>query len=394
MPDGQGQVSNFSLEFGRPHRSTARTFFGVVRQFLRRRDPDFHGRWQRSARVLRGELDGGGYGTYRIDGNARGSERHAWLQCGFFAILYRRLSRPRPCRARERQRESRPSLRRRPQAHAAAEHRRVAERRRSARPDARAVRHRSAAAATGRRWHSIRARPCIRPRAARSTNRRSTPTRPSARSAITASAMCSNSSRFPCPTQARPTSPGGVIDLDGDFGGSDVRWTYHGALGGRPFEFTAGVSYDSQNQHRLGYNNYVGSDARRARRIAPRRTRRRIRLRPVHAGQLGFRRALVLNVGRAPQPGAFHVRPTTTSPRPTATTAAAPRIRRRRRSPVCCSGASDRWHLYASYGNGFRNADVQRTGLSARRHRRHQFQPGPGAQQQWRDRIEVADRQR
>lgn len=65
---------------------------------------------------------------------------------------------------------------------------------------------------------------------------------------------------IPVSTQLKPTSPGGVIDLDGNYGGTDLRWSYHGALGGRPFELTAGTSYDEQSQHRLGFNNFVGSE--------------------------------------------------------------------------------------------------------------------------------------
>jgi len=63
---------------------------------------------------------------------------------------------------------------------------------------------------------------------------------------------------IPISTELKPTSPGGVIDLDGNYGGGDARWTYRGALGGRPVDLTAGISYDLQNQHRLGYNNYIG----------------------------------------------------------------------------------------------------------------------------------------
>jgi iron complex outermembrane receptor protein len=64
---------------------------------------------------------------------------------------------------------------------------------------------------------------------------------------------------IPLATQARPTSPGGVVDLDGNFGGTDARWTSHASLAGRPFELTAGVDYDRQDQHRRGFNNYIGA---------------------------------------------------------------------------------------------------------------------------------------
>ena len=64
---------------------------------------------------------------------------------------------------------------------------------------------------------------------------------------------------IPISTQVRPTSPGGVIDLDGNYGGTDLRWSYRDVLAGRPFELTAGVTFDQQRQHRLGYNNFVGT---------------------------------------------------------------------------------------------------------------------------------------
>jgi iron complex outermembrane receptor protein len=63
----------------------------------------------------------------------------------------------------------------------------------------------------------------------------------------------------PPSAQARPTSGGGVIDLHGTYGGGDARWTWRGGAIDRPVEVTAGIDYDVQNQHRYGYNNYVGS---------------------------------------------------------------------------------------------------------------------------------------
>ncbi|WP_347260363.1 TonB-dependent receptor [Rudaea sp.] len=64
---------------------------------------------------------------------------------------------------------------------------------------------------------------------------------------------------IPVATQKATTSPGGVIDLDGDYGGGDLRWSYKSTIADRPFDLSVGVSYDRQNQHRLGYNNYLGS---------------------------------------------------------------------------------------------------------------------------------------
>ncbi|MBB3227914.1 iron complex outermembrane receptor protein [Luteibacter sp. Sphag1AF] len=51
---------------------------------------------------------------------------------------------------------------------------------------------------------------------------------------------------------------GGVVDLGNEYGGGDVRWIYHDTLAGRPFELAVGTTYDNQNQHRQGYNNFVG----------------------------------------------------------------------------------------------------------------------------------------
>jgi len=64
---------------------------------------------------------------------------------------------------------------------------------------------------------------------------------------------------IPIAAQSPPTSSGGVVDLDRDFGGSDVRWSWRTELAGRPFTWVAGVSYDRQNELRRGYDNYVGS---------------------------------------------------------------------------------------------------------------------------------------
>ena len=64
---------------------------------------------------------------------------------------------------------------------------------------------------------------------------------------------------IPIGAQASPTSSGGVVDLDRNFGGSDVRWSWRTELAGRPFTWVAGVSYDSQNELRRGYDDYLGS---------------------------------------------------------------------------------------------------------------------------------------
>lgn len=64
---------------------------------------------------------------------------------------------------------------------------------------------------------------------------------------------------IPAGAQKAPTSSGGVIDLDRQFGGSDARWTWKGPLLGRPLSWVVGVSYDTQNELRRGYDNFAGS---------------------------------------------------------------------------------------------------------------------------------------
>jgi iron complex outermembrane receptor protein len=51
-----------------------------------------------------------------------------------------------------------------------------------------------------------------------------------------------------------------VIDLDGDYEGADLRWSFEGELAGRPVELTAGTNLDRQNQLRRGFENFVGSE--------------------------------------------------------------------------------------------------------------------------------------
>ena len=58
---------------------------------------------------------------------------------------------------------------------------------------------------------------------------------------------------IPAGAQVNPLQAGGVIDLDGDYSGGDARWTINtGAL-----ELTAGLSADSQQQQRRGYENFI-----------------------------------------------------------------------------------------------------------------------------------------
>ncbi len=60
--------------------------------------------------------------------------------------------------------------------------------------------------------------------------------------------------------QANPLHAGGVIDLDGGYGGLDLRWAWQGDWLGRPLEAVIGANADQQAQDRRGYENFIGSD--------------------------------------------------------------------------------------------------------------------------------------
>jgi iron complex outermembrane recepter protein len=64
---------------------------------------------------------------------------------------------------------------------------------------------------------------------------------------------------IPQATQTSATHSGGVVDLDSDYRGGDLRWSWEGSLGGRALEFTLGGNFDVQQQLRRGYNNFVGT---------------------------------------------------------------------------------------------------------------------------------------
>lgn len=63
----------------------------------------------------------------------------------------------------------------------------------------------------------------------------------------------------PVAAQADPLNSGGVIDLASDYAGADVRWNWHGQLASRPLRVTVGVARDHQDQHRRGYENFLGA---------------------------------------------------------------------------------------------------------------------------------------
>lgn len=58
-----------------------------------------------------------------------------------------------------------------------------------------------------------------------------------------------------------PLHNGGAIDLDRDYGGVDARWRWDGDLAARPLSLTAGVQYEVADERRLGFENFIGERA-------------------------------------------------------------------------------------------------------------------------------------
>lgn len=63
---------------------------------------------------------------------------------------------------------------------------------------------------------------------------------------------------IPVASQTAPTSSGGVVDLERNYGGTDTRWSWQSELAGRPFSWVVGLSYDRQNELRRGYDDFAG----------------------------------------------------------------------------------------------------------------------------------------
>jgi iron complex outermembrane receptor protein len=63
---------------------------------------------------------------------------------------------------------------------------------------------------------------------------------------------------IPPAAQGNPLQSGGVIDLDTDYGGTELQLAGSSLLAGRSLEWTFGASWDGLEQHRRGYENFVG----------------------------------------------------------------------------------------------------------------------------------------
>ena len=64
---------------------------------------------------------------------------------------------------------------------------------------------------------------------------------------------------IPKATQAAPLNPGGVIAIDRNYEGTDLRWTTKTQAGDAPLTLVGGIAFDVLAEHRQGYQNFIGT---------------------------------------------------------------------------------------------------------------------------------------
>ena len=64
---------------------------------------------------------------------------------------------------------------------------------------------------------------------------------------------------IPTGPQNNPLHPGGMISLDRNYTGADLRWTLKAPSGERPLTLVAGLAYDLLKEDRKGYQNFIGN---------------------------------------------------------------------------------------------------------------------------------------
>lgn len=64
---------------------------------------------------------------------------------------------------------------------------------------------------------------------------------------------------IPTDPQNGALNSGGVVDLNSDYAGADLRWSWEGLMDGLPLTVVAGMTYDELSQKRRGYQNFTGS---------------------------------------------------------------------------------------------------------------------------------------
>jgi len=62
---------------------------------------------------------------------------------------------------------------------------------------------------------------------------------------------------LPIAAQNNPLNSGGVSHPENDYSGADLRWSWQGELAGRPLEAAFGLNADRLRQHRLGFENHL-----------------------------------------------------------------------------------------------------------------------------------------
>ena len=65
---------------------------------------------------------------------------------------------------------------------------------------------------------------------------------------------------IPVATQLNALHPGGVIGLERQYGGADLRWTSNTTLAQAPLEVVAGLSYDRMQELRQGWQNFESGE--------------------------------------------------------------------------------------------------------------------------------------
>ncbi|HVU81606.1 MAG TPA: TonB-dependent receptor [Rhodanobacteraceae bacterium] len=161
----------------------------------------------------------------------------------------------------------------------------------------------------------------------------------------------------PVAAQKNPLNSGGVVDLATVYKGTDLRWTWQGDLAGHPLDFATGVAYDDEAQHRNGYENFVGNTPSEVR-LGVIGALRRDEQDNVYnvdeyaQGTWHFADRWTLTLGARHSVVRFNSADfyvTNSNPDDSG------RVAYGATSPVAglLFRASDSWHLYASYGNGF-----------------------------------------
>ncbi len=72
--------------------------------------------------------------------------------------------------------------------------------------------------------------------------------------------VCTQVALPQCPPAPAPVRhSGGVVDLARDYAGLDMRWTHKNRLFGGPVTLTGGFNYDTLDEKRRGFENFIGS---------------------------------------------------------------------------------------------------------------------------------------